>query len=157
MLDCVGEHKSFLLEDNEKLKRELKRVREENRKLKHIISYGNISTLETLIDQYMDYSRIHLKKIALEIQLTDYEKSGTDKVMELIEHLECIKEELHKLIAVSEEGAVAHNDILRHDVKIAREMIPKLEEIVQLHIDSQKGAELEKVLTDFARKMKKCL
>ena len=157
MLDCVGEHKSFLLEDNEKLKRELKRVREENRKLKHIISYGNISTLETLIDQYMDYSRIHLKKIALEIQLTDYEKSGTDKVMELIEHLECIKEELHKLIAVNEEGAVAHNDILRHDVKIAREMIPKLEEIVQLHIDSQKGAELEKVLTDFARKMKKCL
>lgn len=155
MLDCVGEHKSFLLEDNEKLKRELKRVREENRKLKHI--NGNISTLETLIDQYMDYSRIHLKKIALEIQLTDYEKSGTDKVMELIEHLECIKEELHKLIAVSEEGAVAHNDILRHDVKIAREMIPKLEEIVQLHIDSQKSAELEKVLTDFARKIKKCL
>ena len=157
MLDCASEHKNFLLEDNEKLKKELKRVREENRKLKHIISYGNISTLETLIDQYMDYSRIHLKKIALEIQLTDYEKSGTDKVMELIEHLECIKEELHKLIAVSEEGAVAHNDILRHDVKIAREMIPKLEEIVQLHIDSQKGAELEKVLTDFARKMKKCL
>ena len=157
MLDCVGEHKSFLLEDNEKLKRELKRVREENRKLKHIISYGNISTLETLIDQYMDYSRIHLKKIALEIQLTDYEKSGTDKVMELIEHLECIKEELHKLIAVSEEGAVAHNDILRHDVKIAREMIAKLEEIVQLHIDSRKSAELEKVLMDFARKIKKCL
>ena len=157
MLDCVGEHKSFLLEDNEKLKRELKRVREENRKLKHIISYGNISTLETLIDQYMDYSRIHLKKIALEIQLTDYEKSGTDKVMELIEHLECIKEELHQLIAVSEEGAVAHNDILRHDVKIAREMIPKLEEIVQLHIDSRKSAEVEKVLTDFARKIKKCL
>ena len=69
-------------EDSEKLRRELKRVREENRKLKHIISYGNISTLETLIDQYMDYSRIYLKKIAIEIQLTDYEQSGTDKVME---------------------------------------------------------------------------
>lgn len=77
-------------EDSEKLRREIKRVREENRKLKHIISYGNISTLETLIDQYMDYSRIYLKKIAIEIQLTDYEQSGTDKVMELIEHLECL-------------------------------------------------------------------
>ena len=54
-------------EDTEKLRRELKRMREENRKLKHIISYGNISTLETLIDQYMDYSRIYLKKIAIEI------------------------------------------------------------------------------------------
>ena len=93
-------------EDSEKLRRELKRVREENRKLKHIISYGNISTLETLIDQYMDYSRIYLKKIAIEIQLTDYEQSGTDKVMELIEHLECLKEELHKLIAISCCGKV---------------------------------------------------
>ena len=103
-------------EDKEKLKRELKRVKEENRKLKHIISYGNISTLETLVDQYMDYSRIHLKKIAVEIQLTEYEKSGVEKVMELIEHLECIKDELHKLIAVGEEGAVVHNDCLKHEI-----------------------------------------
>lgn len=137
-------------EDSEKLRRELKRVREENRKLKHIISYGNISTLETLIDQYMDYSRIYLKKIAIEIQLTDYEQSGTDKVMELIEHLECLKEELHKLIAISEEGAVAHNESLRHDVKIARELVPELENIIQLHIDSDKSMELEKILVEFA-------
>ena len=46
----------------EKLRRELKRVREENQKLKHIISYGNMLTLETLIDQYMDSSRMYLKK-----------------------------------------------------------------------------------------------
>ena len=146
-----------LSEDSEKLRRELKRVREENRKLKHIISYGNISTLETLIDQYMDYSRIYLKKIALEIQLTDYEKSNMEKVMELIEHLECIKEELHKLIAISEEGEVVHNDSLRHDIKIARELIPKLEDVIQLHIDSSKSAELEQVLIEFARNFRKYL
>lgn len=63
--------------ETEKLRRELKLVREENRKLKHIISYGNMSTLETLIDPYMDSSRMYLNKIALEIQMTDYEKSGT--------------------------------------------------------------------------------
>ena len=142
-------------EDKEKLKRELKRVKEENRKLKHIISYGNISTLETLVDQYMDYSRIHLKKIAVEIQLTEYEKSGVEKVMELIEHFECIKDELHKLIAVGEEGAVVHNNCLKHDVKIARELIPKFEEIIRLHIDSSKSVELEKILTEFAKKIKK--
>lgn len=144
-------------EDSEKLRRELKRMRKENRKLKHIISYGNISTLATLIDQCMDYSRVHLKKIALEIQLTDYEKSNMEKIMELIEHLECIKEELHKLIAISEEGAVVHNDSLRHDVKIARELIPKLENVIQLHIDSSKSAELEQVLTEFARQFRECL
>ena len=60
--------------DTEKLRRELRRVRDENRKLKHIISYGNISTLSTLIDQYMDSNRVYLKKIAVEVQLTDYEK-----------------------------------------------------------------------------------
>jgi len=142
--------------ETEKLRRELKRVREENRKLKHIISYGNMSTLETLVDQYMDSSRMYLKKIAIEIQLTDYEKSGTDKVMELIENLEHIKKELYKLIEISEEGEVIHNDSLRHDIKMARELIPKLENIVQLHIDRKKSAEIEKELTEFAQRFKKC-
>lgn len=160
MLGHVKRQRNFqnveFSDDNEKLRRELKRVREENCRLKHIISYGNMSMLETLIDQYMDYSRIHLKKIALEIQLTDYEQSSTDKVMELIEHLECLKEELHKLIAISEEGAVAHNESLRHDVKIARELVPELENIIQLHMDSNKSMELEKILVEFAQKIRKC-
>lgn len=161
MLGYVKRQRNFqnveFSDDNEKFRRELKRVREENCRLKHIISYGNMSMLETLIDQYMDYSRIQLKKIAFEIQLTDYEQSGTDKVMELIEHLESLKEELHKLIAISEEGAVAHNESLRHDVKIARELVPELENIIQLHIDSDKSVELEKILVEFARKIRKCL
>lgn len=139
----------------ERLRRELKKAREENRKLKNIISYGNMSTLVTLIDQYMDSSRVYLKKIAMEIQLTDYEKSGTDKVIELIEHLEYIREELYKLIEVNEEGAVVHNDSLRHDVKMARELIPKLENIIQLHVDSAESEELEELLSEFARKFKK--
>ena len=142
--------------ETEKLRRELKRVREENRKLKHIISYGNMSTLETLVDQYMDSSRMYLKKIAMEIQLIDYEKSGTDKVMELIEHLEHIREELYKLIEISEEGEVVHNESLKHDIKMARELIPKLENIVQLHIDRKKSAEIEKALTEFAQRFRKC-
>ena len=159
MSDCVMEIEKVssvkISASNEKLQRELRRVREENRKLKHIIAYGNISTLGTLIDQYMDYGRIHLKKIALEIQLMEYEKYATEKVLELIEHLEYIKEELHKLIEVGEEGAVFHNESLKHDAKMAREVMPKLEEIIQLHIDDQRSVELEKVLTEFAYKTKK--
>jgi sulfur transfer protein SufE len=140
----------------EKLRRELKRVREENRKLKHIITYGNMLTLETLIDQYMDYSRVHLKKIALEIQLTDYEKGGTAKVMELIEHLEYIKEELYKLIEIGEEGEIIDNESLKHDVRIARELIPKLESIIQLQIDKKQSEEMEKILTEFVQRFRKC-
>ena len=42
--------------------------------------------------------------------------------MELIKHLEHIKEELHKMIEMSEDGEVVHNDSLKHDVKMAREI-----------------------------------
>ena len=85
----------------------------------------------------------------------EYEKYATEKVLALIEHLEYIKEELPKLIEVGEEGEVFHNDSLKHDVKMAREMIPKFEEIIQLHIDVNKSAELEKVLTEFEQKIEK--
>ena len=121
-----NDHKDYqldkLLRDNEKIKSELRRTREENRKLKHIISYGNLSTLSTLIDQYMDYSRTHLKKIATEIQLTDYEQDSLDKVMELIGHLEHIEQELYKLIEIGEEGRMAHNDSLKAGVRLARNL-----------------------------------
>ena len=143
-------------DETEKLRKEMKIIREENRKLRHIISYGNISTLETLVDKYMDYSRLNLKKIAVEIQLTEYEKAGTDKVAELIEHLEYAKEESHKLISVSEEGAVVHNISLKHDVEMAREIVPHLESIIHLKIEEEKSIELEKVLTDFLKQIKKC-
>ena len=159
MLEHANEHTDSrldnLLRDNEKIKSELRRIREENRKLKHIISYGNLSALSTLIDQYMDYSRVHLKKIATEIQLTDYEKDSVDKVLELIRHIEHIELELYKLIEVGEAGRVLHNDHLKADVRLAREMLPKLEEIIQLHVDSNKSAELETVLSEFAQRLRK--
>ena len=144
---------AHLQEINEKFQKELSKVKEENRKLKHIIAYGNISTLSTLVDQYMEYSRVHLKKIATEIQLSDYEEESTVEVLSLIEHLDYVKSELHKLIAVGEEGLVVHNENLKADVRLARELIPELESIIQLHVDE----ELKLVLTDFAKKFKKFL
>ena len=140
---------------NEKLKRELRRVREENRKLKHIIAYGNISTLSTLVDQYMDYSRIHLKKIALEIEMTEYEEGSTEKVLELIEHFEYVENELYKMIAMNEEGMAASDENLRMDLKIAREMMPRMEQILHLEIDRNTSGELAEILKEFAQKLKK--
>ena len=140
---------------NEKLCRELRRVKEENRKLKKIISYGNISTLSTLVDQYMDYSRIHLKKIVLEIQMTDYEQGSTEKVLELIEHFEYVENELYKMIAMNEEGMVASDENLRMDLKMAREMMPRMEQILHLEIDREKSGELAEILKEFAQKLKK--
>ena len=69
MSNCEIEVKSS--DGNEKLRRELKRVREENRKLKRIISYGKVSVLETLIEQYIGLS-VRLISIS-DIPLINYE------------------------------------------------------------------------------------
>ena len=147
-----------LLEENERVKRELRRAQEENHKLKHIISYGSISTLETLIDQYMEYSRVHLKKIAVEIHLTDYAKDSLEKVMELVEHLEYVKIELEKLIEINEEGLLVGNETLQSDVKMSKTIIHELEEIVHLQkLDDEKSKGLQKVLRIFQEKLKKLM
>lgn len=159
MSDCVMEVEKVssvkISASNEKLQRELRRVREENRKLKKIISYGNISTLSTLVDQYMDYSRIHLKKIALEIEMTEYEEGSTEKVLELIEHFEYVENELYKMIAMNEEGMAASDENLRMDLKMAREMMPRMEQILHLEIDRNTSGELAEILKEFAQKLKK--
>ena len=97
------------------------------------------------------------EKIATEIQLTDYEQESLDKVMELISRLEHIERELYKLIEVGEEGQLAHNDSLKAGVRLAREIIPKLEEIIQQRVDTDKSAALEGVLTEFAKRLRKIL
>ena len=51
-----------------------------------------------------------MKKIETEIQLSDYEEESTVEVLSLIEHLDYVKMELHKLIAVGEEGLVVHKE-----------------------------------------------
>ena len=157
---CEQENKQMakLLEDNEKIKRELKKAQEENHKLKHIIAYGNISTLETLIDQYMDYSREHLKKIAIEIQLTDYEKDSLNKVLELVEHFEYVKIELEKLIEINEEGLLADNESLQADVKMSKAIMHRSEEVVHLkELDEEKSKYLQKILRIFQEKLKRLL
>lgn len=155
--DPTGSQVAHLQEINEKIQKELNRVKAENRKLKHIITYGNISTLSTLVEQYMKYSRVYLKKIATEIQLSDYEEESTVEVLSLIEHLDYVKMELHKLIAVGEEGLVVHNENLKADVRLARELILELEGIIQLHVDAEQSEELKAILTDFSKKFKKFL
>ena len=156
--DSTNSHIAHLQEINEKFQKELSKVKEENRKLKHIIAYGNISILETLIDQYMDYSRMHLKKIAMEIQLTDYEKDSLEKVMELVDHFEYVKIELERLIEINEEGLLADNENLQADIKLSKTIMHRLEKIVHLKkLDEDKSEELQKILRIFQEKLKKLL
>ena len=75
--------------------------------------------------------------------------------MELIEHLECVENELHQMIGMKEEGRIAQNSKMQKVVRLAREMLPRLEQIIHLKIDENKSEELSEVLNEFAPRLKK--
>jgi len=78
--------------------RRLKYLETQCRKLQKMIDYGNISSLQTLIEQFTAYSRVQLKKISVEMQLTEYGESESQSIQEFITYLGFVKEELHNLI-----------------------------------------------------------
>ena len=96
--------------DYDKIRAEVVRLRSENEKLKKIISFGNISTLETLIAEYIDLSRTKLRKIAVEIQHTDYSPETFSAVGELLKYLNEVTANFGEFIlSTGFEGEVKKN------------------------------------------------
>ena len=75
--------------------------------------------------------------------MTDYEKDCAEKVMELIEHLDYVKMESHKLIAVSEAGLVIYNENLKADVKMARESVMQMLDVLRKNLKPEKSLPTE--------------
>ena len=55
------------------------------------------------------------------------------------------------MIAVGEEGLVVHNDNLKADVRLARELIPELESIIRLHVDAEQSEAKRRIKIAFDR------
>ena len=141
--------------DVEKMKKDLIKSQEENLKLKHIISFGGISTLDTLVDQYMNSSRSQLKKIATEIVLTDFLPDTFNKVHQLIEHLDSVKLQLEYLIEIDEDGLLINNPPFKNDVKLAKSIIHILEILIHLEkFDENKSEKLQDILQSFHSNLK---
>ena len=82
------------------LMKRLKAKEKENQKLRQMLTLENISTLEMMVRECMRYNRDQIRKIAMEIQLTEYDKENVEQVRMMVEFLENMCEELKRLTEV---------------------------------------------------------
>ena len=69
----------------EQLLKSYSKIQKENKKLRKMLTQENISTLEVLVQECMKYNREQLKKIAWELQLTEYDNENVENVIALME------------------------------------------------------------------------
>ena len=147
MTDKTGEITS---QDYEALKKQLATTQQQNRQLQKIISLGNISTLSTLIEQYLAFSQVQLKKIAQEIQLTDYSRDNVEKVIRLLDHLDYAKKELHVFIDLHEEGIIGLNPRFQSCLFLATSIVRDLKRLGTLiDMSEERAEELHEMLGGF--------
>lgn len=140
--------------DYEHLKRDLQKLKAQNRKLKKILAFGQISSLSQLIDQYIDFSCNQLKKIANEVQLADYARDNVDKVLSLIDHLDYVRLEMREFIAIHTQGELLMKPRLQECVIKANAIIIQMEQLGSLSgIDDEKILELRDMLNTFNHMM----
>lgn len=102
------------------------RFKDENTKLKKIIAFGNISTLDMLIEEYTSKSKPLLKRIATEIQLTNYDSSQIKSLYDFIDYLDYVSDELSSFLAIHEEGKFTLSPTLRSCQLAANTICKKL-------------------------------
>jgi len=100
-------------EDYNNVMRNGQRLMDENLKLQKIIAYGNINTLEMLIEEYTSKSKPMLKRIATEIQLTNYDTDQIKNIYEFIGYLDYVRDELASFVSIHEEGRFVLSPKLR--------------------------------------------
>lgn len=73
------------------------KIQKENKKLRKMLTRENISTLGVLVQDCMKYNREQLKKIALELQLTNYDNENVENVLALMDFFKNICEDLNSM------------------------------------------------------------
>ena len=90
-----------------------KKLEDDNLRLRKVIAYGNINTLEMLIEKYTAESKPMLKRIATEIQLTNYDSSQVKNLYDFIDYLDYVSDELASFLSIHEEGRFVSSPRLR--------------------------------------------
>ena len=81
----------------EQLLKSYSKIQKENKKLRKMLTQENISTLGVLVQECMKYNREQLKKIALELQLTEYDNENVENVIALMEFFKNVWEDLNSM------------------------------------------------------------
>lgn len=80
--------------------RRLKELEEENSRLKLFLKYGEVSLVETTVQEYQAFSKIKLQKIVMEFRLLDAGRNERESILALIAYLDSVIEELENLITI---------------------------------------------------------
>ena len=99
--------------DYNDIKKELRKAQQELNKYRKILTYGNVSTLETLIDDYLALSKTHLKRIVKEINLADGTSAEIRDTLQLIAFFDTMRTQLYDFVAIHDEGRMLLNPSLR--------------------------------------------
>lgn len=78
----------------------LKELEEENSRLKLFLKYGEVSLVETTVQEYQAFSKAKLQKIVREFRLLDAGRNERESILALIAYLDSVIEELENLITV---------------------------------------------------------
>lgn len=144
--------------DYEELKRENKRQRDRIAKLSLIVEQGNISTLDSLIEDYTSFSRDKLKKIAIETSCTNFSTVEVQKVISLVEYLNYVGGELYGLVSIYEQGRFIGNP----KYQLCGMKLVELQNLVNQknllhHINPEKLDAVSKHIKHFIENIKSCL
>lgn len=100
-----------LNEKNRRLKKKVDALTYQCTMQKKILNAGNLSTLQVLLDQLMAYINSHLKKIEVEMKLTEYDANDTIALYKFREFLLNIHDQLGSFFVLTE--GLVHVDMRR--------------------------------------------
>lgn len=128
----------------------LKQLEVRCHRLQKIVDFGNISGLQTLIEQFTTYSRAQLKKISTEMQFTEYGDIENKSVQDFIFYLDYIKEELCKLVPLQAPEKFLENQLLSECKKEMSHIVDKFHNTKKItNLKDEKIKELFYTLQSF--------
>ncbi len=95
-------HIDSLTEKNKRLKKKVDNLTYQCTMQAKILNTGNLSTLQVLLDQLVAYISSHLKKIEIELRLTEYDANDTIALYKFREFLLNIYTQLGSFLILSE-------------------------------------------------------
>lgn len=148
----VNQIKTVMPADYENIKKMLNTAQKRCIKYQKIIEMGNISSLDMLIEEYINFSKTKLKKIANEIKLNEYSLENNKEVEYFISYLDFIRNELSNFTDLAELGRL-HKPLLTKCKKQLRNVMNLL--ITTTDIDENELIELYDFAKTFEMHLKK--
>ena len=150
----INQIKTIYPPDYETNKELLRQMKKRCTKLQRIIEIGNISSLQSLIQQYISYSKLQLKKISVEIKLNEYGLAENTQIKDFINYLDFISDELQKFLRLTEQGKFIEQPRLNNCKREINNTIKLLQKINVTKFQDEQSQELCDSLLLFGKNIK---